>query len=257
MLAFLVLLSTFYSCASTSCCPFSQHCICIRSFKLIDCSGQALARIPPKDLSCTDTTYRFLSLRGNNIICPDLNGLDGFNVDLNGNPLNCTCLQTSQSRNITVGSQCSVWAHTSSYVLENSGGLTLSSIQQSIYSTAVLTSVTATSYYSTSRTSILPSRASQSISYSSTVSKIVPYSQPFTRISPIRRELSWIIETSVSVPMAILVIGVAIIVYKCYKRNVRAQRMVGTNTYDETIEMDDDIVIYSITHTKESQESTL
>lgn len=124
---------------STSCCPFNPPYRCIVNLQLIDCSGQGLTSVPSRIHDCV-ADYKYISFRGNDLRCPDLEYVDGFKVDLGHNPLNCSCLQIP-SGNVQTASS-SLKLATSPILLPSTAHVTVLSTSVNFLLTTMPTSAT-------------------------------------------------------------------------------------------------------------------
>lgn len=246
------------SSSSKLCCPFQAPCQCLRNLKLIDCAGQGLTSIPSHIYHDCLSGYKFLSLRGNQISCPNFEDLDGLGrlaIDLRHNPLNCSCFNLPTG-NISITSQCSVPTHSQTATLPGtyvtvspSMVITLSTsthrtaqlLASTYFSTKTITTLSSTTVLFSSASIIKPTRSSTLLN-----SQTYVIINEGKRRKGVENDLKLIIETSAGVPVALLIFGIGIILYKKIKKYFIRSSQTSLNTLEALeMESDDDIVIYS------------
>lgn len=243
----LVLVSCIFIC-STDCCP-SPECLC--TGYLIDCAGLSLSDIPKFDCSKL-VGFKYLSLIDNQIVCPNATVLQDLfmclkNIDIRKNPLQCSCLSPSLSNIRTDCSGLNPSSLTPPLTTSKPSGVITSSIStipvsrnqarstpsilQSLVTSLESTSaiIQPTSSYIPTSTSTLVVHPSPARTPSRATSTRVFVIQTTTFYSPTLKQnfigtgenknLQWVLETSISVPLGVLVIGIGLLLYKIERKH--------------------------------------
>lgn len=281
----------------SSCCKsFPGSCTC-RFDMLIDCAGQGLTEIPHFKNNSACIRFRYLSLKDNFIRCPSIDYLANLphlkNIDLSGNPLNCTCLNLFANFAIRKPKHCSEISTTSSPTVTKTmlstvdrtptiSSLLYSSTQMSTSTTGLvsLSTIPATTYHSqvmdrtptisSLYTSTQMSTLTTGLISSSTIppttyhSKVNTMNTNLSDRSNTRQTFQWVLESSIAVPVAFVAIGIVIVILK----NVSKFRKVFTPRNDDVMEMgdinqgvdngsDDEVIVYSAVRIQRQDESSL
>lgn len=190
------------------CCPM-QQCRCFRD--LIDCADQTLINIPVISVSCS-ARYKFLSLRSNHLVCPNLTILHQLpnitDVDLYDNPMmNCSCISSTYS--FALRSECA----TIITVVTTPAKTTRPPVKVS--TSKMITHNDYTITQSMNLTTELPKLMTTSTQNTSTAIHRIKSSLSNKLI------IQWVLQTSIPVIVLFIVIWIIICVYKKKRRAVQ------------------------------------